>query len=56
VKLEFAKKKSELGARDAAADLKVGEASFYNYVNGTTIPDIMFSGGQKRCGRSSGQS
>lgn len=40
VKSEFAKKKSELGAKKAAADLKVGVASFYNYVNGTTIPDI----------------
>jgi len=40
VKLEFAKKKRELGAKKAAADLRVGVASFYNYINGTTIPEI----------------
>jgi hypothetical protein len=40
VKREFAKKKKKLGARRAAAELGVGVASFYNYLNGTTIPDI----------------
>jgi hypothetical protein len=40
VQREFAKKKTQMGAKKAAAALKVGVASFYNYVNGTTIPDI----------------
>jgi hypothetical protein len=40
VKREFAKKRKKLGARQAAAELKVGVASFYNYLNGATIPDI----------------
>lgn len=37
---EFRRKKDELGARRAAADLNVSLASFYNYVNGTDLPRI----------------
>ena len=39
VKKKFGQKKKELGARKAADDLEVGLASFYNYLNGKTLPD-----------------
>ena len=35
---EFAKKKVQLGARQAAKKLQVSLASFYNYVAGTDLP------------------
>jgi hypothetical protein len=35
---EFEKKKKELGARRAAAELRVSLPSFYNYVAGTDLP------------------
>lgn len=37
---KFTQKKRELGAKRAAADLGVSLASFYNYVNGQTVPDV----------------
>ncbi len=40
VKEEFGKKKDELGAARAARELDVCPASFYNYVNGKTVPDL----------------
>jgi len=36
----FRKKKDELGAKRAAAELEVSLASFYNYINGTDLPRI----------------
>jgi hypothetical protein len=36
----FTKKKDELGAREAAKQLNVSLASFYNYVNGTDLPKM----------------
>jgi hypothetical protein len=36
----FKKKKEELGAKRAAKQVDVGLASFYNYVNGKTLPDF----------------
>jgi hypothetical protein len=36
----FKKKKDELGAVRAAKQIDVGLASFYNYVNGKTLPDF----------------
>jgi hypothetical protein len=41
VKEAFGKKKKELGgAKQAANDLEISQASFYNYVNGKTLPDM----------------
>jgi len=40
VKKEFGKKKKELGAKMAADQIGVCPASFYNYVNGKTLPDF----------------
>lgn len=40
VKQRFGEKMVELGARNAAAEIGVGLASFYNYINGKTVPDI----------------
>ncbi len=40
VSREFGKKKDELGAREAAKQLNVSLASFYNYVNGTDLPKM----------------
>lgn len=40
VRKAFGKKKDELGAKEAARQLGVGRASFYNYVNGKTLPDM----------------
>jgi hypothetical protein len=41
VKEEFSKKKAELSsAKKAADELNVGLASFYNYINGKTLPDM----------------
>ncbi len=41
VKEEFSRKKRELGgARQAAKALKISPASFYNYINGKTVPDM----------------
>jgi hypothetical protein len=37
---KFGKKKEELGAKRAAADLDVSLASFYQYVNGEAVPDV----------------
>jgi len=37
---KFVPKKKELGAKIAAEELGVSLASFYNYVNGKTVPDI----------------
>ena len=36
----FGPKKEALGAKKAAYELGVSVASFYNYVNGKTVPDI----------------
>jgi hypothetical protein len=40
VKREFGKKRDKLGAERAARELDVCLASFYNYVNGKTLPDL----------------
>jgi hypothetical protein len=40
VKKEFGNKMDELGAKRAAVELNVCLASFYNYVNGKTLPDL----------------
>ena len=40
MKREFGKKKDKLGAERAARELGVCLASFYNYVNGKTLPDL----------------
>lgn len=40
VKEEFKKKKDKLGAAQAAREIGVGLASFYNYINGKTVPDL----------------
>lgn len=41
VKREFASKKKELGSVEAAAkELEVSVPSFYNYLNGKTVPDL----------------
>jgi hypothetical protein len=40
VKREFKAKWDELGAKEAAEELGVGLASFYNYANGKTLPDL----------------
>jgi hypothetical protein len=40
VKEAFGNKKKELGAENAAEQLDVGLSSFYNYVNGKTLPDF----------------
>jgi hypothetical protein len=40
VKEVFKKKKDDLGAEKAAKQIDVGLASFYNYVNGKTLPDF----------------
>jgi hypothetical protein len=40
VKEEFKKKKDKLGAARAAREIGVGLASFYNYINGKTVPDL----------------
>jgi hypothetical protein len=34
----FSQKKKELGAREAARELKISVPSFYNYVHGTDLP------------------
>jgi len=36
----FGAKKENPGAKKAAAELGIGLASFYNYANGTTLPDM----------------
>ena len=40
VQEQFGKVKERLGAEEAAKQLRVGKASFYNYVNGDTLPDM----------------
>ena len=40
VKDEFRKRMDKLSAKKAAAELGVCLASFYNYVNGKTLPDF----------------
>jgi hypothetical protein len=40
MKREFGKKRDKLGAERAARELGVCLASFYNYVNGKTLPDL----------------
>jgi hypothetical protein len=40
VKREFKKKKDDLGIEEAARQLEVCPASFYNYLNGKTVPDL----------------
>ena len=36
----FSAKMGELGAKAAAKEVNVGLTSFYNYVNGKTLPDL----------------
>jgi hypothetical protein len=40
VSREFGKKKDEIGAKEAAKQLNVSLASFYNYVKGTDLPKM----------------
>jgi hypothetical protein len=40
VRQVFAEKKADLGAKKAAKQLGVKLSSFYNYVNGDTLPDM----------------
>jgi len=40
VRRAFGEKKDELGATEAARQVGVGRASFYNYVKGKTVPDF----------------
>jgi transcriptional regulator with XRE-family HTH domain len=40
VRKEFKTKKKELGATEAARQIGVRRASFYNYLKGKTVPDL----------------